>query len=77
MIKKSLMQAGFATLARDGIDLLLRGIYIVVLVYLLINNRTTVGEFHLVLSQAATLAIYIERIIMSAMTHITARIFLR
>ncbi len=64
VIKKSLMQAGFATLARDGIDLLLRGIYIVVLVYLLINNRTTVGEFHLVLSQAATLAIYIERIIM-------------
>ena len=54
------MQAGFATLARDGIDLLLRGIYIVVLVYLLINNRTTVGEFHLVLSQHITARIFLR-----------------
>ncbi|MDE7327379.1 MAG: ABC transporter ATP-binding protein/permease [Lachnospiraceae bacterium] len=64
VIKKNLIQRGLFILARDGIDLLLQGIYIAVLTYLLINRRVTVGEFHLVLSQVATLSIHIERIIM-------------
>lgn len=63
-IKKDLVRGQLLNLAREGIDLLLKGIYIVVLVYLLINHRVTVGEFYTVLSQSATFAIYIERLFM-------------
>ncbi len=63
-IKKDLVRGQMLNLAREGIDLLLKGIYIVLLVYLLINHRATVGEFYTVLSQSATFAIYIERLFM-------------
>lgn len=63
-IKKDLVRGQLLNLAREGIDLLLKGVYIVVLVYLLINHRVTVGEFYTVLSQSATFATYIERLFM-------------
>lgn len=63
-IKKNLARGCLLDLAREGIDLLFKGIYIVALVYLLINHRATVGEFYTVLSQSETFAIYIERLFM-------------